>query len=296
VHVVVGGASGFLGTALTQHLRQGGHQVTRLVRSATPSDDASVWDPHTGRIDQVVIDRADVVVNLSGSSVARWPRTAGRRKEILESRTATTATLAQAVAASPTPPAFISASGMSHYGVDRGAEVLTEESSPGTGFLADVVHAWERAATPAIDAGARVCFVRTSLVLDGGDGILGLMVPVWKLGGGARLGNGQQYMSFISLRDWLGAATLLIESPTLSGPFNFAAPVPITNAEFTDTLGEVVHRPTFLVAPRLAIRAALGSIADDLLGSLRVVPTALTDAGYTFADPDLRSALASALR
>lgn len=295
MHVVVGGASGFLGTALTQSLRGRGHQVTRLVRTGPPADDASVWDPRTGRIDQIVIDRADAVVNLSGSSISRWPRTAGRRKEILESRLTTTGTIAKAVAASATPPALISASGMSHYGVDRGAEILTESSSAGDGFLPEVVHAWEGAAAPAVEAGARVSFVRTSLVL-GKDGVLGLMAPVWKLGGGARLGHGQQYMSFISLHDWVRGVELLIESPELSGPFNFAAPVPVTNAEFTETLGQVVKRPTFLVAPRFAVKLALGGIADDLLGSLRVSPAALTNAGFTFAEPDLRSALEVALR
>lgn len=296
MQAVIGGASGFLGTALTQHLRQRGHQVTRLVRSGEPADDTSSWDPHTGRIDQIVIDRADVVVNLSGASVARWPRTPARCREILDSRTSATSTLAKAVAASASPPAFISASGMSKYGVDRGDEVLTETSSAGEGFLPDVIHAWEGAASPAIDAGARVCFIRTSLVLDGKDGVLRFMLPAWKLGGGAKLGHGRQWMSFISLHDWLRAAEFLIESPGLTGPFNFAAPGAVTNAEFTDVLGEAVRRPTFLVAPQFVLKLALGGIADDLLGSLRVAPTALTDAGFTFAEPDLRSALASALR
>src|SRR5215212_8288446 len=256
MQVVIGGASGFLGTALTQHLRQRGHQVTRLVRSGDPADDASLWDPYTGRIDQLVIDRADAVVNLSGASVARWPRTSKRRRMILESRTSATSTLAKAIAASATPPAFISASGMSKYGVDRGDELLTESSVAGTGFLPGIIHAWEAAASPAVDAGARVCFIRTSLALDGKEGLLRFMLPAWRLGVGARLGNGRQYMSFISLNDWLRAATLLIESPDASGPFNFAAPAPVTNAEFTDALGDAVHRPTFLVAPRFAIKVA----------------------------------------
>ena len=296
MRVVIGGASGFLGTALTQQLRQSGHQVTRLVRSADPADDASLWDPYTGRIDQIVIDRADVVVNLSGASVARWPRTPKRRRMILESRTSATSTLAKAVAASPTPPALISASGMSKYGVDRGDEVLTEDSVAGSGFLPGIIHAWEAAAGPAIDAGARVCFIRTSLALNGKDGLLRFMLPAWKLGAGARLGHGRQYMSFISLHDWLRAAQFLVESPTSAGPFNFSSPAPVTNAEFTDALGDALHRPTFLVAPRFAIKLALGSIAEDLLGSLRVFPAALTDAGFVFDEPDIASALESALR
>ncbi|VXC04015.1 TIGR01777 family oxidoreductase [Aeromicrobium sp. 9AM] len=297
MQVVIGGASGFLGTALTQHLRQRGHQVTRLVRSADPADDASLWDPYTGRIDQIVIDRADAVVNLSGASVAHWPRTEKRRRMILESRTAATGTLAKAVAASADPPALISSSGMSYYGVDCGDEVLTERTDAAdSGFLPGVVQAWEGAASPAVEAGARVCFIRTTLVLKDDEGLLRFMLPAWKLGLGARLGPGRHYMSFISLNDWVRAATLLIESSDLSGPFNFGAPVPVTNAEFTDTLGEVVHRPTFLVAPRFALKAALGSMAGDLLGSMRVSPSALVDAGFTFEQPDLRSALEAALQ
>lgn len=296
MQIVVGGASGFLGTALTAHLRARGHQVTRLIRSGDPADDASTWDPRTGRIDQIVIDRADAVVNLSGSSISQWPRTRGRAREILESRLSTTSTLAKAIAASATPPAFISGSGMSRYGTDRGDEVLTESSSDGEGFLPDVVRQWEAAAAPAVDAGARVAFVRTSLVLDGGDGILALMIPVWKLGGGARLGSGRQYMSYISLHDWVRGVVMLIESPALSGPFNFATPDPVRNAEFTGALGQAVHRPTFLAVPAPALKLALGSISADLLGSLRLAPEALTNAGFTFAEPDIASVLETALR
>ena len=295
MHVVIGGASGFLGTALTSHLRQRGHEVTRLVRSGHSGDDASSWDPARGRVDQVLVDRADAVVNLSGSPISQWPRTAARRREILQSRVDATATPARAVAASSTPTTLISGSGMSWYGTDRGDVVLSEDSATGSGFLAEVSRRWEAAAAPAVEAGARTCFVRTSLVLDGDGGVLRLMAPVWKLGGGARLGSGRQYMSLISRHDWVRGVQLLLETDGLSGPFNFAMPEPVTNAEFTRALGEAVHRPTFLAVPRFAVKAALGGISEDLLGSLRVVPTALTAAGFTFVDPDLPTALESAL-
>jgi uncharacterized protein (TIGR01777 family) len=295
MHVVIGGASGFLGSALTEQLRAGGHQVTRLVRSGGSADDASPWDPSGGYVDQSVIEGADAVVNLSGSSISKWPRTKGRKRELLQSRLCATTTLAKAVAAAPSPPALISGSAMAWYGSDRGAEVLAEASSPGQGFLADVVHAWEEAAQPAIDGGARVCFVRTSLVLDANHGILALMLPAWKLGGGAKLGDGRQYMSLISLNDWLRAVTFLIESPDAKGPFNVAMPSASTNAEFTDALGNAVHRPTFLAAPKFALKAVLGGAADDLLGSLRLAPAALLDAGFSFEQPDLTSVLASAV-
>ena len=189
MHVVIGGASGFLGTALVAHLRQQGHQVTRLVRSDDTSSDASQWDPHTGRLDQIVIDRADAVVNLSGSSVGRFPRTGRVRRELLASRIDATTTLARAVAASESKPALMSGSAMGLYGPDRGDEILTENSEPGTGFLSELVQRWEQATQPAADAGARVCILRTTLPLDPKGGLLGPLVPMFKLGAGARLGT-----------------------------------------------------------------------------------------------------------
>jgi uncharacterized protein (TIGR01777 family) len=296
MHVVVGGASGFLGTALTTHLRARGHEVTRLIRSGDLAGDASQWDPHAGHVDQQLIDRADAVVNLSGSPISQWPRTARRRDEIRSSRLTATTTLAKAVAASTTPTVFISGSGMSWYGTDRGNEELTEAGSAGAGFLADVSQEWEAAAARAVEAGARTCFVRTSLVLSKDGGVLALMLPAWKLGGGARLGSGRQHMSLISRHDWVRGIEFLLEHDDASGPFNFAMPASVTNAEFTDALGRAVHRPTFLAVPSLALKAVLGGISDDLLGSLRVAPAALTERGFTFADPDLESALRSALR
>ncbi len=294
MQVVIGGASGFLGTALTDHLRSGGHTVTRLVRSGDGAD-ASRWDPAAGVIDQDVVDASDVVINLSGASISRWPRTRAYRQELLDSRTSPTSTIAKAIAKSPTPPALLSASAMGFYGNDRGDEVLTESSSSGDGFLADVVRAWEAAALPAVEA-TRVVFLRTSLVLDKRGGLLKLMKLPFRLGGGARLGDGSQYMSFISLADWLGAVTFLLEHPTAQGPFNLAIPQSQTNAEFTDALGTALHRPTFLAAPGFALKAALGTgIAADLLGSLRLSPEALTAAGFEFEHPDLASTLQAGL-
>jgi uncharacterized protein (TIGR01777 family) len=295
VHVVIGGASGFLGAPLVAHLREHGHRVTRLVRGGPQREDTSLWDPSSGRIDTVLIDRADAVVNLSGSPISQWPRTPGRKREILASRLTSTGTLATAIAASTSPTVFLSGSGMSWYGVDRGDELLTESDGPGEGFLADVAQQWEAAAAPAVDSGARTCFLRTSLVLDRAGGMLGLMLPVWKLGGGATLGTGHQHMSLITRDDWVRAVTHLLEHD-VSGPVNLAMPAAVTNAEFTEALGDAVHRPTFLKAPAFAVRAGLGGLADDLLGSLRLAPQALTEHGFTFASPDLGSALATAIR
>ena len=295
MHVVIGGASGFLGTALVAHLREEGHEVTRLVRTDDPRSDASLWDPRTGRLDQIVIDRADAVVNLSGSSVARWPRTGRVRRELLASRIDATTTLARAVAASENPPALLSQSAMGIYGPDRGDEILTEKSEPGTGFLSEVVQRWEAAPQPAVDAGARVCRMRTTLPLDRRGGLLQPLVPMFKLGAGARLGSGRQYMTMVSLHDWLRAVTFLLEHPTASGPFNIGMPKPPTNAEFTDALGKALNRPTVLVAPTIALKAVLGGVSDDLLGSLRVESAALRDAGFMFDHADVESALKPAL-
>ena len=295
MHVVIGGASGFLGTALVAHLRGEGHEVTRLVRTDDPRSDASLWDPRTGRLDQIVIDRADAVVNLSGSSVARWPRTGRVRRELLASRIDATTTLARAVAASENHPVLLSQSAMGIYGPDRGDEILTEKSEPGTGFLSEVVQRWEAATQPAADAGARVCRMRTTLPLDRRGGLLQPLVPMFKLGAGARLGSGRQYMTMVSLHDWLRAVTFLLEHPSASGPFNIGMPKPPTNAEFTDALGKALNRPTVLVAPTIALKAVLGGVADDLLGSLRVESAALRDAGFMFDHADVESALKPAL-
>ncbi len=296
MHVVIGGASGFLGTALVAHLREQDHQVTRLVRTDDSSSDASLWDPRTGRLDQIVIDRADAVVNLSGSSVGRFPRTSRVRRELLASRIDATTTLARAVAASDNKPALLSGSAMGYYGPDRGDEILTESREPGTGFLSELVQRWEQATQPADDAGARVCILRTTLPLDRRGGLLGPLVPMFKLGAGARLGTGRQYMAMVSLHDWLRAVTFLLEHPTASGPFNIGMPQPPTNAEFTDALGDALHRPTVLVAPTFVLRTVLGKVADDLLGSLRLDSLALREAGFTFDHHDIVEALESALR
>jgi uncharacterized protein (TIGR01777 family) len=295
VQVVVGGASGFLGTALVSHLREQGHHVTRLVRGDDGATDASAWDPGTGRIDQIVIDRADAVVNLSGAGIARWPRTGRYRRELLASRIDATTTLARAIAVSESPPMLVSSSAIGIYGPDRDDEVLTENSGLGTGFVSELVQRWEKATAPAVDAGARVCVMRTAPVLGRGGGLLGPLVPIFSIGAGARLGSGRQYMSMVSLHDWLRAVTFFLIDTDASGVFNVAMPDPPTNAQFTDALGDALHRPTVLVAPSFALKAALGAMADDLLGSLRVTPAALTQAGFILEHRDVESALEAAL-
>lgn len=293
--VVVGGASGFLGTALVGDLRASGHDVTRLVRQPQTDADSFTWDPAAGIVDQALIDSADVVVNLSGTPIARWPATKKWQESVLASRLGATTTLATAIARSPEPAAFLSASGMSAYGADRGDEILTEASSEGPGFLAGVVHAWEAATQAARDAGSRVCLLRTSLALHRDGGLLKAQLPAFRLGLGARLGSGRQYMALLSRSDWVRAVSFLAAHPSASGPFNLAMPGDATNAEFSDQLAAALGRPRWYAAPAFLLRKAAGPVADDLLGSLRVKPQALLDAGFTFDHPDLASVLDDAL-
>ncbi|MFT4298093.1 MAG: TIGR01777 family oxidoreductase [Aeromicrobium sp.] len=295
LRVVVGGASGFLGAALVEEFRARGHNVTRLVRSDDGGADASPWDPVSGDLNQRLIDDADVVVNLSGAPIQHWPRTAAYRREILRSRLAATTTLARAVARSRRPAALLSASGMSYYGTDRADTLLPESGTPGEGFLAEVAQQWEAATQPAVAAGARVCLLRTSLVLDEDGGALRLMAIPFRRYGGAVLGSGEQYMSYISRSDWVRAVVHLAETE-VSGPVNLATADPVTNREFTRALAEACGSRAFLKAPASLMRLALGGLAEDLLGSLRLEPFALSHSGFSFEHPDLTSTLAHGLR
>ncbi|WP_229053537.1 TIGR01777 family oxidoreductase [Aeromicrobium sp. Leaf350] len=295
LRIVVGGASGFLGGPLVDELRDRGHAVTRLVRGTAHDADASHWDPYGSDLDQRLIDDADVVVNLSGAPIQRWPRTAKYREEILRSRLAATSTLARAVARSKRPAALLSASGMSYYGADRGDTLLPESGSAGDGFLASVSQQWEAATAPAVEAGARVCLLRTSLVLDESGGALKLMAIPFRRYGGAVLGSGDQYMSYISRVDWVRAVVHLAEG-TASGPVNMATADPVTNRQFTAALAEAVDAKAFLKAPAPVLKLALGGLSDELLGSLRLEPLALSQSGFTFEAPDIGSTLRLGLK
>lgn len=294
MRIIVGGASGFLGAPLVSALRDAGHDVTTLVRHEDHDPRAVRWDPAHGIVDDALIAGADVVVNLSGAPISQWPRTAARRREITASRLSATSTLAEAIARSDDPPMFVSGSGMSWYGVDRGDDRLNEESGPGTGFLAEVAQRWEDATALAFEAGAKVAHLRTSIVLDDSGGALKLMKVPFVLGVGGRLGSGRQWFSTISRRDWVRAVQFVIEK-AVTGPVNLVAPSVVTNADFTRSLGRALHRPTVLMVPEFVIRPVLGSLADDLLGSLHVLPERLLDAGFEFLDPSIDQILATAL-
>lgn len=295
MRVVIAGASGFLGTNLTEHLRGGGHEVVHLVRRSPSSGTESRWDPYAGELDQSVIDRADVVVNLAGVNIAGNPHSAKRAQTVLESRVTTTDVLARSIARSERPAAFMAGNGISWYG-DHGTQELTEESdSRGDAFLTEVSRQWQAAATPAIEAGARVCILRTAPVLDRRSSPLKELRRLFQLGLGARLGGGGQFFPIISVRDWVGAVSYLAESRDVSGEFNLCCPQTPTNAEFTRALADAVHRPAFLVAPSLVLKVGAGRLAPELLGSLNARPAALERAGYDFRDVDVREVLAAGL-
>jgi uncharacterized protein (TIGR01777 family) len=292
--VVMAGASGFLGTALAQHLRDEGHEVVRLVRSDPTGPDQRQWDPASGELDPGHLDGATTVFNLGGVPIAHWPWTADYRKQILASRLESTGTLASTIASLTDPPALVSTSGVNIYGFDRGDERLDESSATGTGFLADVCRQWEEATRPAAAAGARVAIMRAAPVLHRSGGMLKLARFPFQLGVGGRVGSGRQWFPSISLPDYLAAATRLATDAGLSGVFNLTAPVAATNAEFTRAMGRRLHRPTVIPVPSFAVKAIAGEQSGMLLGSLHVSPERLLDAGFAFAQPTVHDQVASA--
>lgn len=295
MRLVLAGASGFLGTHLIEHLRVHGHEITQLVRRQASGAGESEWDPARGVVDQQVVDDADAVICLSGVNIAGNPHSAKHAQAVLDSRVQTTGTLARAIADSPTPPAFIAGNGISYYG-DHGADEITESSeSVGDAFLTEVTHAWQEATAPASAAGARVAILRTAPVLDAQSPPLKMLLPLFKLGLGTRIGSGEQYFPIISLRDWVGAAAYITESTDLAGPFNLCSPQTPTNAEFTEALASAVSRPAWLFAPAPIVKVAAGRMAPEVLGSLNTRPAALERAGFDFADQDVHEVLASAL-
>lgn len=295
MRIVIAGASGFLGTHLSDELGRRGHEVTALVRRPTSAPHESTWDPYAGIYDRGVIEGADVVVNLAGAPTAGNPHSQKWAAELRESRVTTTRLLARAIAGAEAPPAFLAGNGISWYG-DHGAEVLTEESdSRGDSLLTRVTREWQAAADPAVEAGARVCVLRTAPVMDRRSEPLRQLRVLFKLGLGARLGDGSQYMPMISLRDWVGGVVHLAEHDTARGPFNLTAPEAPTNAEFTQVLAAAVHRPALVATPKALLKLAAGQMAPELLGSLNVRPAALERAGYGFRDRDVSAVLAAGL-
>ncbi len=301
MNVLVAGSSGLIGSALIARLISDGHDVVRMVRRPASGPSGVVWDPATSTIDKEVLERSgpfDGVVNLAGSPIGDHRWTTSERSRILESRTTSTDLLATVMAGlDRPPPVLVNASAIGFYG-DRGSEELTEDAGSGTGFLAGVCAAWERSASAAADAGIRTVLLRTGIVLDAGGGALARQLPLFRVGLGGRLGPGSQYVSWITLDDEVGAIIHCLTTPELTGPVNAVGPSAVTNAELTAALGRVLHRPTIVPVPSLALRAALGRRrADELvLCSQRVVPARLTESGYRFTASTVDAALEAVLR
>lgn len=295
MRVAITGSTGLIGNALIAHLRAAGHDTVRVVRS-DPSTGDIEWDPTGGEIDRDGFAGVDAVVNLAGEpiGVGRW--SANKKRAIRDSRVTGTDLLARTMAGLDRPKVLLNASAVGFYG-DRGDEELTEDSGPGTGFLADVVRDWEAATVPAVDGGVRVVLARNGIVLSRRGGALGRILPLFKLGLGGKLGSGRQWWSWISIDDAVALLARALVDDRFSGPLNVTAPNPVTNAEFTETLGHALSRPTVLPAPAFGVKLVMGAERSEemLFASQRVLPAKALDRGYQFSHPGLRQALRSLL-
>ena len=293
--IIVSGASGLIGQPLVASLRNHGHEVVQLVRR-TPRANESQWNPSAGQLDVAVLEGADAVIHLSGAGIGdrRW--TAKYKQELVESRTKSTTLLATTIAkCSKKPRVFLSASGIGIYGA-RGDEQLTEQSSHGASFLAEICKQWEAAAKPAVDAGVRTVFLRTGIVLTPLGGALKKQLPLFKFGLGGKFGNGKQWQSWISLDDEISAIEHLLTA-NISGAVNLTAPNPVTNAEFTKALGRTLRRPALLPIPKFGPKLLLGSeLAENLLFTgQRVMPAELQKSGFAFQHSTIDVALRALL-
>ena len=288
--IAIAGASGLVGSALINALVAEGTAITRLVRGAPKSGEIE-WHPNQDQLNSQMLEGFDVIVNLAGESVAgsRW--TDDQKRKIRDSRVSGTNLLSEAIARmSAKPSAFICASATGIYG-DRDDEILDEQSESGGGFIAGVCGEWEKACEPAIKAGVRVVNLRLGPVLARTGGMLAKLLTPFKMGMGGKVGSGKQYISWVALDDVVSAIKLAISDQSIRGPLNIVSPNPVTNEEFTRTLGHVLNRPTALAVPAFAARLAFGEMADEmLLASQRVTPRKLLQANFTFQYPDLESA------
>ncbi len=293
MNVLISGSSGLIGSALASFLAAGGHSVGRLVRRAGPSGGAEVfWDPQAGLLDPARLEGFDGVVHLAGDSIAEGRWTEQKKRRLLDSRVKGTRLLSEALSRTQRPPrVMVCASAVGYYG-NRGAELLREDSPPGSLFLSRLCREWEEAAEPARRKGIRVVHPRFGVVLSALGGALAKMLFPFRMGLGGRIGSGEQYMSWIAIDDVLGVVLHALTTESLRGPTNAVTPSPVTNSEFTRTLGRVLGRPTVFPMPAFAAHLAFGEMADELLlASARVDPAKLRDSGYRFQYPDLEPAL-----
>jgi hypothetical protein len=289
--VAIAGSSGLIGSALVSALRASDNRVLRIVRRAPSNGDELFWNPDTGEFDAGALRGVDAVVNLCGVNVGAKRWSGAFKQSLRDSRIGPTEVLAGAVADAGVP-VLVNASAVGYYGHTR--DRVTDETAPvGAGFLARLCEDWEAATTHAVAAGARVVLLRTGLVLAPSGGMLSRLKPLFSFGLGARLGNGRQYLPWISLEDEIRAVLYAMSSDSVSGPVNLTGPAPVTNAEFTAALGRALNRPTPMVVPGFALRAALGEFADEgLLAGQRAIPAVLERAGFQFHHNTVGEALA----
>ena len=289
--ILVTGATGLVGSALVPFLAGGGHEVVRLGRT-TPGGGDVRWDPDAGVLEPDALEGLDGVVHLAGDNIATGRWTAEKKRRIKESRVKGTSLLATTLAGLERPPrVLVSASAIGFYG-DRGDEELMEGSAAGSGYLSEVCREWEAATEVAEGKGIRVAHARLGVVLSKDGGALAKMLTPFRLGAGGVIGNGRQYMSWITLDDTVAAIGHLLSTESAAGPVNVVAPAPVTNGEFTRTLGRVLRRPTLFPMPGFAARLAFGEMADALLlASTRVKPAGLLDSGYAFRHGSLEEGL-----
>jgi uncharacterized protein (TIGR01777 family) len=292
MRVLITGSTGLVGSALVPALRSGGHDVVRLVRRTPSEPDEVRWDPAGGQVDRAGLSGVDAVVHLAGAGVGERRWTEAYKRTIRDSRVLGTRTLVRALGELPTPPqTLISASAIGWYG-ERGDEVLIEGSPPGEGFLAGVVRDWEAEALAAEQAGIRVVTVRSGLIMSRTGGAFGRrLLPLTKLGLGGPLGNGRQWWSWITLEDQVNALRFLLENP-LKGAVNVTGPEPARQRDVAAAIAHAAHRPSAVPAPAFALRLVLGEFSGEILGSQRVLPTRLRDAGFTFRHDHLDAAAA----
>ena len=293
MHIAVTGSSGLLGSALVSFLAGGGHRLTRLVRSPATAGAAEIeWNPQAGRLEPSSLEGLDGFVHLAGENIAAGRWTAGQKARIRDSRINSTRLLSETLAKLSRPPkVLVCASAIGFYG-DRGADLMSEDSPAGSGFLAEVCEAWEAASQPARDAGIRTVLLRIGVVLSPAGGALARLLLPFRLGAGGVIGSGDQYWSWIGLDDVIGAIHHALIHDALEGAVNAVAPQPVTNRVFTTTLGTVLGRPTLVPLPGFAARLVLGEMADALLlASTRVEPARLLASGYSFRQPELEGAL-----
>jgi uncharacterized protein len=292
LNILVSGSTGLIGSAVCSFLGKKRHRILRLVRREPSGSDEILWNPSSGIPDTSALEGLDAVIHLAGENIAvgRW--TTERKCRIRESRIQGTQLLAKSLAYLFDPPkVLVSISAIGYYG-NRGDELLDEQSSAGTGFLSELCQEWEAATVPAAMRGIRVVTPRVGMVLSAAGGALAMMLPVYRRGMGGRIGNGRQYMSWITMDDLVRVIHHAITHESFQGPINAVSPYPVTNREFSKTLGRVLERPARLILPAFVARLALGQMADEvLIAGAKATPFRLIKSGYRFAYPELEGAL-----